>query len=121
MFLISWNLSQPLTDELKEGCKLSHEKQRKCLALSECIVAISKKSFTPFHLGLALQIHHLHGLKYLMETLNAHGFGLVLFCYLAIPLVRSSKSSGENDSSSSGTCQLSMTDIQESTNLSISD
>jgi hypothetical protein len=39
----------------------------------------------------------------------------VLFCYLAIPLVLSSKSSGENDSSSSGTCQLSMTDIQEST------
>ena len=60
----------------KEECKLSHEKQRKCLALSECIVAISKKSFTPFHLGLTLQIHHLHGLKYLMETLNAHGFGL---------------------------------------------
>jgi hypothetical protein len=51
-------------------------KNRKCLALSECIVAISKKSFTPFHLGLTLQIHHLHGLKYLMETLNAHGFGL---------------------------------------------
>ena len=43
----------------KEECKLSHEKQRKCLALSECIVAINNKSFTHFHLGLALQMHHL--------------------------------------------------------------
>ena len=74
---VGWLLDDDaLKTTSKEGCKLSHEKQRKCLALSECIVAISKKSFTPFHLGLALQIHHLHGLKYLMETLNAHGFGL---------------------------------------------
>ena len=58
----------------KEECKLSHEKQRKCLALSECIFAINKKFFTPFHLGLALQMHHLQSSKDLIETLNAHVF-----------------------------------------------
>ena len=58
----------------KEECKLSHEKQRKCHALSKCIIIINKISFTPFHLGLALQMHHLHGSKNLIEALNAHGF-----------------------------------------------
>jgi hypothetical protein len=41
----------------KEECKLSHEKQWKCFALSECIAAINNKSFTPFHLCLALQVY----------------------------------------------------------------
>ena len=30
--------------------------------------------FTPFHLGLALQMYHEFGSKHLVETLNANGF-----------------------------------------------
>ena len=72
---ICWLLDDDaFTTTSKEECKLSHEKQRKCLALSECIVAIYKNSFIPFHLGVALQMYHLHGSKNLIETLNAHGF-----------------------------------------------
>jgi len=31
---------------------------RKCLELIECIVDISRNMFTPFNLGLALQVYH---------------------------------------------------------------
>ena len=30
---------------------------RKCLELIKCIVAISRNMFTPFHLGLAIQVY----------------------------------------------------------------
>ena len=50
------------------------EKLRKCIALAECIVSVSRNSFTPFHLGLALQMHHVYGSKTLVETLSSHGF-----------------------------------------------
>jgi len=36
---------------------------RKCLELTECIVAISRNMFTPFHLGLAIQVYREFDLK----------------------------------------------------------
>ncbi|KAK3085631.1 hypothetical protein FSP39_006444 [Pinctada imbricata] len=52
----------------------SREKTRKCLALAECILSINQGSFSPFHLGLALQMHHMFGSRLLVETLHSHGF-----------------------------------------------
>jgi hypothetical protein len=50
------------------------ESVRKCLALTECVVANSRTILTPFHLGLAIQVYHEFGTKRLIEILNAHGF-----------------------------------------------
>lgn len=49
------------------------------LTLSECIIFCStankiKKVIPPFHYVLAMQIHHEHGSKILIESLNACGF-----------------------------------------------
>jgi hypothetical protein len=44
------------------------------MALAETIVSINKNSFTPFSLGLVLQMHHVYGSKNLVETLHSHGF-----------------------------------------------
>ena len=44
-------------------------KLRKCLSLVECIVPVMKNTFTSFHLGLALQVHHIYGSKNLIWDL----------------------------------------------------
>jgi hypothetical protein len=44
------------------------------MALAETIVSINKNSFTPFSLGLVLQMHHVYGSKNLVETLHSHVF-----------------------------------------------
>jgi hypothetical protein len=48
-------------------------KLQKCLSLAKCIVSVSKNKFTSFHLGLALQVHHIYGSKNLIEILHSHG------------------------------------------------
>ena len=48
-------------------------KLRKCLSLAECIVSVSKYKFTAFHLGHALQVHHIYGYTNLIEILHSHG------------------------------------------------
>ena len=48
-------------------------KLQKCLSLAKCIVSVSKNKFTSFHLGLALQVHHIYGYKNLIEILHSHG------------------------------------------------
>ena len=40
----------------------------------ESIVSLSKHTFTPFHLGLAIQLHHEFGSRGLVDNLNSHGF-----------------------------------------------
>ena len=54
--------------------KISEEKMRKYLSLSECIVPLCKSVITPFQIGLALQLYHEFGSKQLIETLHPHGF-----------------------------------------------
>ena len=44
------------------------------MALAETIVSINKNPFTPFSLGLALQMHHVYGYNNLVETLHSYGF-----------------------------------------------
>ena len=48
-------------------------KLRKCLSLAKCIVSVSKNIFTSFHLGVALQVHHIYGYENLIEMLHSHG------------------------------------------------
>ena len=40
----------------------------------QLIVSLSKHTFTPFHLGLAIQLHHEFGSRRLVDNLNSHGF-----------------------------------------------
>ncbi|KAL7288521.1 hypothetical protein TKK_0017265 [Trichogramma kaykai] len=51
---------------------------RKCVTISECIIYCAtkgkKKISTPFHQGLALQLHYTFGSKMLIEILHSHGF-----------------------------------------------
>jgi hypothetical protein len=61
-------------DTVNKDHTIPPEKLRKCMALAETIVSINKNSFTPFTLGLALQMHHVYGSKNLVETLHSHGF-----------------------------------------------
>jgi hypothetical protein len=37
------------------------------------IISLHKNNFTPFNLGLALQLYHGYGSKHLIETLHAFG------------------------------------------------
>ena len=50
-----WLLDDFAYDNVYGDYEIHLDKLRKCIALSECIVSISKKSFTPFHLGLYLE------------------------------------------------------------------
>ncbi|KAK3097137.1 hypothetical protein FSP39_006702 [Pinctada imbricata] len=49
-------------------------KMRQSLAISECLVSLSRDTFTPFHLALALHVHHEYGSKNTVELLHSHGF-----------------------------------------------
>ena len=71
---LCWLFDDSAFTSANESASVSVGKLRKCLSLAECIVALSKNRFTPFHLGLALQIHHMFGSKSLIEILNSHGF-----------------------------------------------
>jgi hypothetical protein len=61
-----------------EECDLpTHDKARKCIAVAEMIISLHKNNFTPFNLGLALQLYHGYGSKHLIETLYAFGSDVV--------------------------------------------
>ena len=44
------------------------------MAIVECIFSVSRDFFTPFHLGLAIQLYHDFGSRQLIDTLYFHGF-----------------------------------------------
>ena len=71
---LTWLLEDSAYEAVQSDFPLPQEKYRKCMALAESIISIQRNSFTPFHLGLALQLHHQFGSKYLVETINSHGF-----------------------------------------------
>lgn len=54
-------------DEVKSSEDNNHS--RKTTALAESMVSLEKNFFTPFHIGLDLQLHHEFGSKTL-ESLN---------------------------------------------------
>ena len=72
--LLSWITDEKAFSTCTVPSNIKTESVRKCLALTECIVATSRSIITPFHLGLAIQVYHEFGSKRLIEILNAHGF-----------------------------------------------
>jgi hypothetical protein len=46
---------------------------KRCIAVAEMIISLHKNNFTPFNLGLTLQLYHGYGSKHLIETLHAFG------------------------------------------------
>jgi hypothetical protein len=48
---------------------MSKEKLRKVLGLIESTVSVARCTFTPFHLGLAIELYHEYGSRTLIETL----------------------------------------------------
>jgi hypothetical protein len=46
---------------------------RKCIAVVEMIISLHKNNFTPFNLGLTLQLYHGYESKNLIETLHTFG------------------------------------------------
>jgi hypothetical protein len=71
---LCWLLDDVAYDTVNKDHTIPPERLRKCMALAETIVSINKISFTPFSLGLALQMRHVYGSKNLVETLHSHGF-----------------------------------------------
>jgi hypothetical protein len=61
-------------EKANEPHAMSKEKLRKVLGLIESIVSVAKCTFTPFHLGLAIELYHEYGSRTLIETLFSHGF-----------------------------------------------
>ena len=47
---------------------------RRCSAVTETIVAISRNILTPLQICLAVQLHHAFGSRSLIDILHAHGF-----------------------------------------------
>ena len=74
MTFLSWLVDDNCFHIESDYNALSHDKARKCIAVAEMIISLHKNNFTPFNLGLALQLYHGYGSKHLIETL--HEFGI---------------------------------------------
>lgn len=70
-----WLLSSEAFSTADPEFRPHYQVIRKALALAQCAIYNSRKQvITPLHLGLAAQLHHDHGKKDIIETLNAQGF-----------------------------------------------
>jgi hypothetical protein len=61
-------------EKANEPHAMSKKKLRKVLGLVESLVSVARCTFTPFHLGLAIELYHKYGSRTLIETLFSHGF-----------------------------------------------
>jgi hypothetical protein len=71
---ICWLIDEKAYKAASEPYTVPIDKIRKILGITESIVSLSKHTFTPFHLGLAVQLHHEFGSRGLVDNLNSHGF-----------------------------------------------
>ena len=71
---LAWLIDDKSFEKANEPHVMSKEKLRKVLGLVESIVSIARCTFTPFHLGLAIELYHEYGSRTLIETLFSHGF-----------------------------------------------
>jgi hypothetical protein len=58
MTLLSWLDDDNCFHIESDYNALSHDKARKCIAVAEMIISLHKNNFTPFNLGLVLQLYH---------------------------------------------------------------
>ena len=70
----AWLIDDKSFEKANEPHVMSKEKLRKVLGLVESIVSVGRCTFTPFHLGLAIELYHEYGSRTLIETLFSHGF-----------------------------------------------
>ena len=70
---ICWLIDEKAYKAASEPYTVPIDKIRKILGITEPIVSLSKHTFTPFHLGLAVQLHHEFGSRGLVDNLNSHG------------------------------------------------
>jgi hypothetical protein len=71
---LAWLIDDKSFEKANEPYAMSKEKLRKVLGLVESIVSVARCTFTPFHLGLAIELYHEYGSRTLIETLFSHGF-----------------------------------------------
>ena len=71
---ICWLIDEKAYKAASEPYTVPIDKIRKILGIAESIVSLSKHTFTPFHLGLAVQLHHEFGSRGLVDNLNSNGF-----------------------------------------------
>jgi hypothetical protein len=71
---LAWLIDDKSFEKANEPHVMSKEKLRKVLGLVESIVSVARCTFTPFHLGLAIELYHEYGSRTLIETLFSHGF-----------------------------------------------
>jgi predicted transcriptional regulator len=70
---ICWLIDVKAYKAASEPYTVPIDKIRKILGITESIVSLSKHTFTPFHLGLAVQLYHEFGSRGLVDNLNSHG------------------------------------------------
>ena len=71
---ICWLIDEKAYKAASEQYTVPIDKIRKIPGITESIVSLSKHTFTPFHLGLAVQLHHEFGSRGLVDNLNSNGF-----------------------------------------------
>jgi hypothetical protein len=71
---LAWLINDKSFEKANEPHVMSKEKLRKVLGLVESIVSVVRCTFTPFHLGLVIELYHEYGSRTLIETLFSHGF-----------------------------------------------
>ena len=72
-----WLLDRDAYETYEVYFSESRKQTRKCLALAERILSINQELFSPFHLGLALQMHHMFGSGYLLRPCIVRAFVLL--------------------------------------------
>lgn len=58
---VCWLMDNKSFKDASEPYVVPFDKIRKVMGITECIVSVSKDTFTPFHLGLAVQLHNDFG------------------------------------------------------------
>lgn len=63
-----WFIDNNAYDAGEAGYRATLENKHKNLSLAKCLIFNNKKTTTPLHLGLAVQLHHEYGKRGLIDT-----------------------------------------------------
>ena len=70
---MKWLVDKKANDSGDPDYRVSDKVKRRALTLAECVAFCSRKVITPFHFGLAVQMHHEYGKRSIIDTLNSYG------------------------------------------------
>jgi hypothetical protein len=71
---LCWLIDAKSFESATEPYTMPTDKIRKALSITDSIVSVAKQLFTPFHLGLTVQLYNEFGSRHLIDTLYSHGF-----------------------------------------------